>query len=165
MKKDKHIGFRCSERYKKEVEAFIDEVNIPMDTFFIFDYGLKQLQKKHSSDFEKLQRLEQEIGSVENNLSEMCIERDKLKRKMERDERRNKIFLDDNTINSFKELEKDFEHYKAKFSDNKPLEAILHDYTDKYQSFIQGVKYDFKLYELNLDVYIKGFKDWYIENH
>ena len=165
MAKKKHIGFRCSDKYKQEVEAFIDEVNIPMDIFFIFNYGYRELRKKYSSDFEKLQKLEQEIGSVETNLSEMCIQRDKLKRKIERDERRNKIVLDENTINSFEEIKKDFEQYKANFSENKPIEAVLHEYLDKYQSFIQGVKYDFKLYELNLDVYMKGFRDWYLENH
>ena len=165
MAKETQIGLRCTKEYKQEVKEFISEVNIPMDMFFIFDYGYRQLRKKYSSDFEKLQKLENEIGSIENNLSEMCVERDKLKRKIERDERRNKIVLDDNTINSFKELKKDFEQYKANFSDNKPLDSVLHDYTDKYQSFIQGVKYDFKLYELNLDVYMKGFRDWYLENY
>ena len=169
MVKKKHIGFRCSDKYKEEVETFIDEVNIPMDTFFIFDYGFKQLKKKYSSDFEKLQRLEQKIGSVETNLSEMCVERDKLKRKIERDERRNKIILDENTINSFKELKKDFETWKAKeevkFSNKKSLESYLHEYLDNYPTFIEGVKRDFKLYELNLDVYINGFRKWYLENH
>ena len=95
-----------------KVESFIDEVNIPMDIFFIFDYGYRQLRKKYSSDFEKLQKLEQEIGSVENNLSEMCVERDKLKRRIARDERRNKLILDENTLNSFEELKKDFEKWK-----------------------------------------------------
>ena len=69
MAKETQIGLRCTNEYKKEVKEFIDEVNIPMDMFFIFDYGYRQLRKKYSSDFEKLQKLEQEIGSVENNLS------------------------------------------------------------------------------------------------
>ena len=76
----------------------------------------------------------------------MCVERDKLKRKIERDERKNKIILDENTLNSFEELRKDFEEYKSKFSDSKPVEAILHDYLDKYQSFIEGIKMEHKLY-------------------
>ena len=84
---------------------------------------------------------------------------------MERDERRNRIILDETTINSFEEVKKDFEEYKAKFSDSKPLEAVLHDYLDKYPSFIQGIKLEHKLIELNFDVYIKGFRDWYLQNH
>ena len=165
MAKRTQIGLRCTHEYKKEVKEFIDEVNIPMDMFFIFDYAYRQLKKKYSSDFEKLQKLEQAIGSAENNLSEMCVERDKLKRKMERDERRNRIILDETTINSFEEVKKDFEEYKAKFSDSKPLEAVLHDYLDKYPSFIQGIKLEHKLIELNFDVYIKGFRDLYLKNH
>ena len=165
MAKETQIGLRCTNEYKKEVKEFIDEVNIPMDMFFIFDYGYRQLRKKYSSDFEKLQKLEQEIGSVENNLSEMCVERDKLKRKIERYERRNKIILDENTLNSFKEVKKDFEEFKAKYSDEKPLEAVLHDYLDKYPSFIRGIMLEHKLIELELDVYIKGFRDWYLQNH
>ena len=165
MAKKKHIGFRCSEKYKTEVESFIAESNIPMDIFFIFDYGYRQLRKKYSSDFEKLQKLEEEIGSVENNLSEMCVEREKLRRKIERDERKNKIILDENTLNSFEELKKDFEEFRTQYSDSKPVEAVLHDYLDKYQSFIEGIKLEHKLYELRLEVYIKGFRDWYLENH
>jgi len=165
MVKKKHIGFRCSEKYKNEVESFIDEVNIPMDMFFIFDYGYRELRKKYSSDFEKLQKLEQEIGSVENNLSEMCIARDKLKRKIERNERRYKIILDENTLNSFEEVKKDFEEYKSKFSGKKPVEAVLHDYLEKYPSFINGIKVEHKLIELDFEVYTKGFIDWYLENH
>lgn len=84
---------------------------------------------------------------------------------MERDERRNRIILDETTINSFEEVKKDFEEYKAKFSDSKPLEAVLHDYLDKYPSFIQGIKLEHKLIELNFDVYIKGFRDLYLKNH
>ena len=169
MAKKKHIGFRCSEKYKQEVESFIDEVNIPMDIFFIFDYGYRQLRKKYSSDFEKLQKLEQEIGSVENNLSEMCVERDKLKRRIARDERRNKLILDENTLNSFEELKKDFEKWKMEeekhYTENKTLESYLHEYLEKYPTFIEGVKRDHKLYELDLDVYINGFRKWYLENH
>ena len=95
----------------------------------------------------------------------MCVERDKLKRKIERYERRNKIILDENTLNSFEEVKKDFEEFKAKYSDEKPLEAVLHDYLDKYPSFIRGIMLEHKLIELELDVYIKGFRDWYLQNH